>query len=344
MGAPKTLPVDFQGWDKADNPPQTLPANFSQWDQAQPASIGVNRGEPPQGSAGYQYSTGYAGPNDVQRSSGGFIERATTAAGQSLQNPANFLPSWQDVLLPGFNATKQAYQEAKGYLQGAPAQDPAQKLGSMAPAVLTALVSHAADVIPNPVEAAPLRPTPAWRTQPQPVTEIPWRTSTPEEINANTQRISENVARRQAARQQTTAPQTARMSAETVPASEFGEPSGISNPLHGESALSDVLTKMDNPTLLKIAKSRGISVTQEQLLKPGTANPLLIKKIVSDFGPDELAEFSARTIESTRFQHTFPEMPDENWRTIALQTYFPNVKIPLAQLRRAAISIQKGAK
>lgn len=33
MGAPQTLPADFQGWDKTPNgPPQTLPANFDQWD------------------------------------------------------------------------------------------------------------------------------------------------------------------------------------------------------------------------------------------------------------------------------------------------------------------------
>lgn len=31
MGAPQTLPADFQGWDST--PPQTLPANFNQWDQ-----------------------------------------------------------------------------------------------------------------------------------------------------------------------------------------------------------------------------------------------------------------------------------------------------------------------
>jgi len=33
MGAPATLPANFQGWDTASNPPQSLPANFNQWDQ-----------------------------------------------------------------------------------------------------------------------------------------------------------------------------------------------------------------------------------------------------------------------------------------------------------------------
>jgi hypothetical protein len=33
MGAPATLPANFQGWDTTANPPQSLPANFNQWDQ-----------------------------------------------------------------------------------------------------------------------------------------------------------------------------------------------------------------------------------------------------------------------------------------------------------------------
>src|ERR1700733_132134 len=35
MGAPQTLPADFQGWDKTPSggpPPASLPADFSQWD------------------------------------------------------------------------------------------------------------------------------------------------------------------------------------------------------------------------------------------------------------------------------------------------------------------------
>jgi hypothetical protein len=136
-----------------------------------------------------------------------------------------------------------------------------------------------------------------------------------------------------------TAPQPA-----TVAESEFGAPSGITNPLHGESALSNLLTQLDNPTLLKIAKSRGISTSQLQTLKPGVANTRLVKSIVSDFSPDELNEISAQTLENNRFQHNFGKVSDEAWRTMALQSYFPNVKIPLAQLRRAAISIQGGSK
>jgi hypothetical protein len=90
-----------------------------------------------------------------------------------------------------------------------------------------------------------------------------------------------------------TAPQSV-----TVPQSEFGAPSGISNPLHGESALSTLLTQLDNPTLLKVAKSRGIPISQWQNLKPGVGNPKLIKSIVSDFSPDELSEISAQALEN----------------------------------------------
>jgi hypothetical protein len=137
---------------------------------------------------------------------------------------------------------------------------------------------------------------------------------------------------------------TAPQPATTVTESEFGAPSGITNPLHGESALSNLLTQLDNPTLLKIAKSRGISTSQLQTLKPGVANARLIKSIVDDFGPDELNEISAQALENNRFQHNFGKVSDEAWRTMALQSYFPNIKIPLAQLRRAAISIQGGSK
>jgi hypothetical protein len=130
----------------------------------------------------------------------------------------------------------------------------------------------------------------------------------------------------------------------TIPESGFGAPSGISNPLHGESALSNLLTQLDNPTLLKIAQSRGISTSQLRTLKPGVGNPQLVKSIVADFSPDELNEISAQALENSRFQHNFGNISDEAWRTLALQSYFPNIKVPLAQLRRAAISIQKAGK
>jgi hypothetical protein len=134
----------------------TTPADeFAQYKAPpiQPDTIGVNRGAAPVGSPGYQYSTGYQGPNDAPRDSGGFIDRLTTQAGRALQNPGNFLPSWKDIIAPGLSATQQSYQEAKDYLSGAPAEDPAKKLGNMVPAAISALVTHAADAVGNPMAA-----------------------------------------------------------------------------------------------------------------------------------------------------------------------------------------------
>lgn len=277
--------------------------------------IGVNTG-PQTTSPGYQYSTGYAGENDAPRDSGGFIDRLTTQAGRALQNPMNFLPSPSAILGP-LDPTPliNAYHQFQAARQGAPAEDPAKTLGNMMPAALSALVTHAADAIPNPMQAG---------------------------MRQGLQGVREGMSA--PAPQPAPAPVRTAPPPVTVPESEFGAPSGISNPLHGESALSNLLTQLDNPTLLKIAQSRGIPTSQLRTLKPGIGNPQLVKSIVADFSPDELSEISAQTLENSRFQHQFGNISDEAWRTIALQTYFPNVKIPLAQLRRAAISIQKAGK
>jgi hypothetical protein len=69
----------------------------------------------------------------------------------------------------------------------------------------------------------------------------------------------------------------------------------IPRTLSGESALGQVLTGLDNRTLLKIAKSRGIDVTREAQLKPGVADQKVIKKIVDDFSPDELQDCATST-------------------------------------------------
>src|SRR5215472_11576278 len=108
-----------------------------------PDHIGVNRGPIPSGSPGYQYSTGYAGPNDAPRDSGNFYDRSTTQSGRALSDPRNFVPDWRDILMPGWSQTAQALREFQNARNGGPAEDPARKLGSLAPAVLTALVTHA---------------------------------------------------------------------------------------------------------------------------------------------------------------------------------------------------------
>jgi hypothetical protein len=111
----------------------------------------------------------------------------------------------------------------------------------------------------------------------------------------------------------------------------------IPRTLSGESALSQILSRLDNASLLRIARSRGIDVRQESLLKPGTANNLLINKIANDFSPDELQEFGARYLENSRFQHQFSnQMTPEAWSTVAMKSYFPDVKIPQTVLGRTA--------
>jgi hypothetical protein len=114
----------------------------------------------------------------------------------------------------------------------------------------------------------------------------------------------------------------------------------IPRTLSGEGALNAVLSRLDNANLIKLAKSRGISVTQEQQLKPGVANNLLINKISNDFSPDELTEFGQQYLENSRFAHQFSsQMPAEAWSTIAMKSYFPDVKIPQTVLQRTAAAM-----
>ena len=136
------------------------------------------------------------------------------------------------------------------------------------------------------------------------------------------------------------APSVTAPAAAAPPAHPAANPSpqmaaSIPRTLIGESALGEVLSKLDNASLIRIAKSRGINVSQEALLKPGTANGLLIKKIAGDFSPDELQEFAAQYLEGSRFQHQFSsQMTPEAWSTVAMKTYFPDVKLPQTVLAR----------
>jgi len=181
--------------------PQSQADEFAQYKAAptQPDTIGVNRGAPPAGSPGYQYSTGYQGPNDQPRDSGGFIDRMTTAAGRALQNPMNFVPSWKDVIAPGLTATQQSYQEFKNYLSGAPAEDPAKRIGNMMPAALTALVTHAADAAGNPMQAQPesVPRVPIWQRPGTTTTPTEpgsnWQGSRPQEIQAHLSQMANRV-------------------------------------------------------------------------------------------------------------------------------------------------------
>lgn len=110
--------------------------------------------------------------------------------------------------------------------------------------------------------------------------------------------------------------------------------------IHGESALKMILTGQDNANLLKIARSRGINVSRESVLKPGAGDKLLIQKIVDDFSPEELADISAQYMENSRFRHDFGDIGPEVWKTLSLQTYFPDVKIPQSVLKRTQQAIE----
>lgn len=113
--------------------------------------------------------------------------------------------------------------------------------------------------------------------------------------------------------------------------------------LSGESALRQILTGQDNANLTKIAKSRGINITKESQLKPGVADNLIINKIMDDFAPDELDEIGARYQESTRFRHDFQDIGPEAWKTMSLQTYFPDIKLSQAAVNRTHAAILKAA-
>ena len=134
------------------------------------------------------------------------------------------------------------------------------------------------------------------------------------------------------------APEPAAAAAET--------PSGAGMPrtLSGESALRQVLTGQDTPNLMKIAKSRGINVTQESQLKPSLAGPRLINKIVDDFAPEELDNMHDQYLENTRMgRHNFGDIGAEANKTLSMQQYFPDVKIPAAQQIRTSAAIRNAA-
>lgn len=143
-------------------------------------------------------------------------------------------------------------------------------------------------------------------------------------------------------------PATAPAAAPTPQASSEGVPepmstvngSTIPRTLSGDSALRQVLTGQDNANLLKIAKSRGINVTRESQLKPGTADNLIINKIINDFAPEELDEIGSQYLENSRFRHAFGDIGPTAWKTMSLQTYFPDLKIPATQAARTRTAIE----
>ncbi|HZW05401.1 MAG TPA: hypothetical protein VFF58_00705 [Candidatus Nitrosotalea sp.] len=123
---------------------------------------------------------------------------------------------------------------------------------------------------------------------------------------------------------------------------------GAPRTLSGEAALTQILGGQDNPNLLKIARSRGINVTREAQLKPGVADEILIKKIIEDFSPEELDNVRDTYLETNRTRSNMAEAHPGIWnsvgaeanKTLSMQTYFPEVKIPTSTLRRTYSSVQ----
>lgn len=121
-----------------------------------------------------------------------------------------------------------------------------------------------------------------------------------------------------------------------------GAGESIPRTLSGESALRQILTGQDNANLLKIARSRGINVTKEALLKPGTADSQIINKILGDFSDGELDNVRSTFLQNLS-KHNFGDIGPEAWKTMSMQTYFPDVKIPQAVLTRTAKAISSAA-
>jgi hypothetical protein len=130
---------------------------------------------------------------------------------------------------------------------------------------------------------------------------------------------------------------------EAAPAAASG--AGIPRTLSGESALRDVLSRQDNANLTRIAKSRGINITQESQLKPSIADKRLINKIIDDYDDDELDGFRSTYAEQTRMpRHDFGDIGPEGNKTLAMQTYFPDVKIPATVMKRTQAAIADAQK
>lgn len=144
-------------------------------------------------------------------------------------------------------------------------------------------------------------------------------------------------------------PETTSQPAAPIARPTIVQPSAGRIGLSGESALRDTLASVDSADLMKIAKSRGINVTQEAQLKPSIAGKRLIGKIADDFSPEELEEFRNNYLENERMAvgrpgehplpHQFGDIGAEAQRTMKLQTYFPDVKIPGARMIRSQKAI-----
>ena len=130
------------------------------------------------------------------------------------------------------------------------------------------------------------------------------------------------------------APAAETPAAEAAPSAASGET--VPRTLSGDAALREVLVTQPNKTLLQIARSRGVDVTPEAQLKPTNAvNNRILNKIINDYSEDELGDFRDTHLEVERMgRHDFGDIGKEANQILNLQTYFPDLKIPLAQVLR----------
>jgi hypothetical protein len=141
-------------------------------------------------------------------------------------------------------------------------------------------------------------------------------------------------------------------------------PSTNPRAIHGESALTQILTAQGEDNLGAIAKSRNVNTvpTPEEYAKildtakswrrqgesmqaavDRATRAHIMNKIVDSMSPDDLDEIGRRYEANQKFTHNFGDVPPEVMQTLGLKEYFPNVKLTKAAQARTAGAIQKAA-
>lgn len=177
-------------------------------------------------------------------------------------------------------------------------------------------------------------PTPEWAAKSTPQMDL-FR-NTPKLGNAPSGTLSEMSAAPQANPLEVTNP--------ALPQGEIQGPSTVPRVASGEAVLNQALTALDKPTLMRIAKSRGINTTQEANLMASKAEASLVKKIYADFSPEELDEVREVGLELSRDKAVpnpdiSKEAAQEAWHYKVVKQFFPDVELPKAMVARAQKTI-----
>lgn len=384
MGAPQTLPADFQNWDHPANPPSSLPADFNNFDEPQTSALsrfgsnllsglGVGSNEDAknffehpintmlnslnaQGELAAKAKDAYERGDYKGAVIHGinyllpFIGQQSDAAGQQLSQGdyAGGAGRTIGVVLPMLAGSPEARAA------GSAALDTAASAGAKAVRTGARAANAALGEAPGAMGAA----LGGWVGH---ETGIPEGTLSgviigrelgravgkefppmriPGEGFGLPNRVTGGPAEAPAYSPET--PGAAGSMVESMESpSEAPAGSGMPRTLSGDSALRQILTGQDSANLMKIARSRGINVSQESQLRPSIAGPRLVNKIIDDFSPDELDDIRDQYIENTRMgHHDFGQIGPEAWKTMSLQSYFPDVKITQAALNRTAQAIK----